>query len=267
MEALAAAGESDVSVAGLSVHARQRGNGQPVVVLHHSTGPLWAPFHDRLSESCSVIAPDMPGFGRSERPTWARSPAHLAAVLGQWLDQSDAGPVHLVGFGLGGWVAAELAVMGGGRLSSLSLVGAAGLRPREGYIYDPMGESWTSYARRSFRDDEHFAAVFGEDPAQEVVDLWDYSREMTARVTWKPWMWSLPLAQLLKGVRVPGLVVWGEADAIVPLDCASQYVETLPDARLELVAGAGHVLELEEPDVLARLIADFVVSTGSSLSE
>jgi pimeloyl-ACP methyl ester carboxylesterase len=72
---------------------------------------------------------------------------------------------------------------------------------------------------------------------------------------------------LLKGVRVPALVVWGEADAIVPMDCASQYLEALPDARLEVVAGAGHALELEEPDVLARLIADFVVSTGSSLSE
>src|ERR1700704_5470055 len=102
MEALAAAGESDVSVAGVSVPARQRGHGQRVWVLHHSTGPLWAPFHDRLSESCSVIAPDMPGFGRSERPTWARSPAHLAAVLGQWLGQSGAGPGHPVGFGLGG---------------------------------------------------------------------------------------------------------------------------------------------------------------------
>jgi pimeloyl-ACP methyl ester carboxylesterase len=266
MEALAA-GEADVQVAGLTVHTRQRGAGEPVVVLHHSTGPVWAPFHDRLAESCAVTAPDLPGFGRSERPAWARSPAHLAAVLGQWLDQSASGPVHLIGFGLGGWVAAELAVMGGARLRSLTLIGAAGLRPREGYIYDPMGESWTSYARRSFRDDEHFAKVFGEDPAQEVVDLWDYSREMTARVTWKPWMWSLPLGQLLKGVQTPALVVWGEADAIVPMDCASQYVEALPQARLEIVPGAGHALELEEPEVLAGLIADFVVSTGSSLSE
>jgi pimeloyl-ACP methyl ester carboxylesterase len=56
--------------------------------------------------------------------------------------------------------------------------------------------------------------------------------------------------------------VWGEADAIVPMDCASQYVEALPQARLEIVPGAGHALELEEPDVLAGLIADFVVSTG-----
>jgi pimeloyl-ACP methyl ester carboxylesterase len=80
-------------------------------------------------------------------------------------------------------------------------------------------------------------------------------------------MWSLPLGQLLKGVQTPALVVWGEADAIVPLDCASQYVEALPEARLEIVPGAGHALELEEPEALAQLIAEFVVSTGSSLSE
>jgi pimeloyl-ACP methyl ester carboxylesterase len=256
MEASAAVG--GVTVSGLVVHARERGRGERVVVLHHSTGPLWGPFHDRLAESCLVVAPDMPGFGQSERPSSARSPAHLAVLLGQWLDQSESGPVHLVGFGLGGWVAAELAVMGGGRLRSLTLVGAAGVRPREGFIYDPMGESWTSYARRCFRDEERFAAVFGEEPAQEVVDLWDYSREMTARVTWKPWMWSLPLTDHLKGVRVPALVVWGEADAIVPIDCATQYVDALPNARLEVVPQAGHALELEEPDVLAALIGDFV---------
>jgi pimeloyl-ACP methyl ester carboxylesterase len=73
-------------------------------------------------------------------------------------------------------------------------------------------------------------------------------------------MWSLPLTDHLKGVAVPALVVWGEADAIVPIDCASQYVDALPNARLEVVPQAGHALELEEPDVLAALIGDFVRS-------
>jgi pimeloyl-ACP methyl ester carboxylesterase len=254
--------ERDVEIAGLVLHTHIRGDGPPLVLLHHSTGPLWGPFHDRLAESFSVLAPDMPGFGRSARPLTARSPAHLAALLGQWLDQESTEPVHLVGLGLGGWVAAELAVMGGGRLRSLTLVGAAGIRPREGYIYDPMGESWTSYVRKCFRNEERFAAVFGEEPLQEVIDLWDYSREMTARITWKPWMWSLQLPDLLKGVQTPAAVVWGGADAIVPADCGQQYVESLPNARLEVLDEAGHAIDLEEPDALARLIGDFAMSVS-----
>jgi pimeloyl-ACP methyl ester carboxylesterase len=123
-----------------------------------------------------------------------------------------------------------------------------------------MTDSWTAYARKSFRDHDHFAAVFGEEPTQDVIDVWDYSREMTARVTWKPWMWSLQLPALLRGVRTPTLVVSGGADAVVPLDCGRQYAELLPDARLEVIEDAGHALFLEEPDELARLIVDFARS-------
>ena len=102
--------------------------------------------------------------------------------------------------------------------------------------------------------------MFGAEPVQDVLDVWDYSREMTARVTWKPWMWSLQLPDLLKGVRTRSLVVWGEADAIVPLECGRQYVEVLQNATLEVIAGAGHVVDLEEPERLARLISDFAAA-------
>jgi pimeloyl-ACP methyl ester carboxylesterase len=244
-----------VEVGDLLIHVNQAGSGPPCVVLHHSTGPFWSAFHDRLAESFTVVSPDMPGFGQSTRPDDARHPAHLAVLLNQLLDTEGLDQVHLLGFGLGGWIAAEMATMHQGRLLTLTLVGAAGILPRQGYIHDPMTESWTDYARLGFRDDEHFVAVFGEEPIEQVTQLWDYSREMTARITWKPWMWSLPLPTLLRGVRTPTLVVWGEQDRVVPLDCGHQYAEALPNATLEIVPDAGHVVELEEPERLAGLLA------------
>jgi pimeloyl-ACP methyl ester carboxylesterase len=157
-------------------------------------------------------------------------------------------------------VAAELATMDQRRLRTLTLVGAAGIRPREGLIHDPMADSWTAYARQCFRDVDHFSAVFGVDPPQEVIDVWDYSREMTARVTWKPWMWSLQLPALLRGVTTPSLVIWGGDDQIVPLDSGRQYNEVLDNSRLEVIPKAGHVVELEEPRRVADLITAFAVS-------
>lgn len=250
--------ERDVEVGSLLVHLSEAGDGPPLVVLHHSTGPMWSAFYDSLAESFSVTAPDVPGYGQSTRPVTARTPGHLATLLNQLFHANGFEQIHLVGLGFGGWIAAELAAMDQHRLATLTLVGAAGIRPRDGLIHDPMAESWTAYARASFRNGEAFAAVFGEEPPQEVIDLWDYSREMTARVTWKPWMWSLQLPDLLKGVQTPALVIWGDEDAIVPLDCGRQYVEALPNARLEIVEGAGHVIDLEHPDRLAALIAGFV---------
>jgi pimeloyl-ACP methyl ester carboxylesterase len=73
-------------------------------------------------------------------------------------------------------------------------------------------------------------------------------------------MWSLQLPGLLKGVETPTLVVWGDEDKIVPIDCGRQYVEALPNARLEIVETAGHVIDLEHPDRLAALIAGFAAA-------
>jgi pimeloyl-ACP methyl ester carboxylesterase len=61
-------------------------------------------------------------------------------------------------------------------------------------------------------------------------------------------------------VTTPTLVVWGRHDRIVPLDCGEQYRDLLADAELEIVEDAGHAVDLEQPDTLARLIVEFVAS-------
>jgi len=249
--------EHDVDLAGTAIHVMQRGSGPAIVVLHRSTGPMWTPFHDRLADHFTVIAPDIPGFGRSERPVTARHPSHLGVLLHQCLDVMGHDELHVVGLGFGGWLAAEMAAMHQKRFATMTLVGAAGIKPRDGFIHDPMTESWTDYARQSFRDDAAFIGHFGRNPPQEIIDLWDYSREMTARVTWKPWMWSLQLPTLLRAVSTPSLLVWGIADRIVPFDCAEQYAAVLSQSQIEVVDDAGHVVDLEQPDRLAELIVEF----------
>jgi pimeloyl-ACP methyl ester carboxylesterase len=248
-------------VAGLQLHTSEGGAGAPpFVVLHHSTGPLWTPFYDALAAHRAVVAPDLSGYGRSDRPDAARSPRDLAILWLRALDELEPDPVHLVGLGLGGWIAAEIATMAPRRLASMTLVGAAGIKPRDGFIHDPMMSSWTDYARIGFHDESRFEKVIGSEPNDDLMTLWDHSREMTARVTWKPWMWSGQLPSLLRGVATPSLVVWGRHDRIVPLDCGEQYCELLADARLEIVDDAGHTVDLEKPELLAQLIAEFVAN-------
>jgi len=266
-DATAAIEGRSVEVAGLTIRTSERGTGSPpFVVLHHSTGPLWTPFHDALAGDRAVLAPDLPGYGRSERPDDARSPRDLAILWLRALDELEPEPVHLVGLGMGGWVAAEIATMAPRRLASLTLVGAAGIKPREGFIHDPMMSSWLDYARVGFHDPARFDEVIGDDPPESLLELWDYSREMTARLTWKPWMWSGTLPSLLRGVRTPALVVHGRHDRVVPLDCAEQYRALVADARLAIVEDAGHLVDLERPDELARLLTEFVAAVPTTAS-
>lgn len=241
------------------LHLLRGGQGRPLVYLHHSTGGLgWIPLFDKLAARFEVFAPDMPGYAGSERPEWAREPRDLAVILGHCLDRLGLSSAVLVGAGFGGFVAAELASMRPNNFSHLVLLGAAGLKPKHGEIADQMMMGHTAYMQLGFRDAAHFAKVFGDEPGEEVRQLWDYSREMTARVTWKPYMFSRRLAPLLKAVAAPTLLLWGEQDQVVPLDCAERYREALAQASLQVLAGAGHLVELEEPDEVARHIQSLV---------
>ena len=263
--------EVTTTVAGLTVASLTGGSGEPLVMLHHSFGnPGWMPVHESLAQNHRVHALDVPGYGKSQRPDWARHPRDLAILVGQWLRASELGPAHLVGCGFGGWLAAELATMAPERLATLTLVGAAGLVPAQGRIYDQFLVSHSDYVRAAFANAEAYRAVFGAPDDGEADALvtpegtaltddtlvsWDIHREMTTRVGWKPYMHNRRLRPLLAGVGTPSLVVWGDSDRVVPVECGRAYAEALPDARLEIVADCGHAVDLEAPEALTELIA------------
>lgn len=244
-----------LELAGKKVRVLHGGKGAPLLVLHHSTGnPGWLPFYERLAESFTVYVPDMPGYGQSERPDWARDPRDIAILIARLLDRLELERVTLVGLGFGGYVAAELATMEPSRLYALVLVGAAGLQPDEGEILDEMMVDFREYVQASFRDEAAFTAALGENAGETFKELWDFSREMTARLTWKPYMFNRRLVPLLSEVNVPALLIWGADDKVVPPICATQYARALPNARTETIPGAGHCVELEEPERVAQII-------------
>jgi pimeloyl-ACP methyl ester carboxylesterase len=202
----------------------------------------------------------MPGYGQSARPEWAREPRDLAILLLQALPKLALPRVTLVGLGLGGFVAAEMATMSPERISRLVLVGAPGHQPREGEVLDQMMVDFHEYVMAGFRDENGFQKAFGENARRSFKELWDYSREMTARLTWKPYMFSRRLAPLLREVRTPALVLHGAEDAIVPVDVARQYAQALPNATLEVVSDGGHLVEYEDPEGVAARIATFALA-------
>ena len=245
-----------IEVAGRRVQYLQGGSGDALLVLHHSIGnPGWLPAYEQLSASRKVLVPDLPGYGQSERPEWARDPRDIAILLHQMLDKLGHGAVPVVGLGFGGWIAAEMATMNQQRISSLVLVGAPGIQPDEGEILDQMLVDYDEYVKSGFSDEANYTAEFGEDPAAEVRELWDFSREMTARLTWKPYMFNRRLPHLLQEVQTPTLLVWGADDRVVPMAVAQAYEAALPNASIEVVADSGHLVDMEQPGRLAELVA------------
>jgi pimeloyl-ACP methyl ester carboxylesterase len=250
--------ERVVEIAGTKMHLARAGSGRPVLVLHHDIGsPDRLEFYDDLADRFDVLVPHHPGWGKSERPQWLRSVRDVA-VMHQWL-LSELGVERpsLVGLGFGGWIAAEMATMAPRGLDRLVLVGAMGLKPPDGDIFDQAIVSYLDYARAGFHDQQAFARVYGDVSTDQLVE-WDICREMCFRIAWKPYMYSQTLPHLLGGVRAPALVVWGDDDKIVPKGAGEKYAALLPNARLETVRLAGHCVEMEQPKELARLVTAFV---------
>ena len=248
-----------IEIAGRRVQYLQGGSGDPLLVLHHSIGNAgWMPVYEQLAASRRVLVPDLPGYGQSERPEWARETRDIAILVLQLLDKLGLGPLPVVGLGFGGWIAAEMATMNQQRISSLVLVGSPGIQPDEGEILDQMLIDYDEYVRAGFSDEAAYAAEFGEDPAPEVRELWDFSREMTARLTWKPYMFNRRLPHLLQEVQTPTLLVWGAEDSVVPRAVAQAYEAALPNASIEVVADCGHMVDIEQAGRLAELVAGHI---------
>ncbi len=249
-------------VAGQELPVKPGGSRDPLLLLHHDVGsPASLPFYDGLARHFTVYLPSHPGFEGSARPEWLRN-ARDIAVIYQWLlAELGVSRVSLVGLGLGGWIAAEMATMAPTAFRRLVLIGAMGIRPERGEILDQALVSYIEYVRAGFQDASAFDRIWGAEPPVSQLEQWDLNREMSFRIAWKPYMYNPTLPHLLGGVQAPALAIWGRDDRVVPLECGERYAKALPRARLAIVDGAGHFVEMEQPDAVGKLIREFAAAS------
>ena len=159
--------------------------------------------------ACLARPPD-----RSQRPGWMRDVRDMAILHSLLLRALGLDRVHVVGLGLGGWVAAEMAIMCQPQFERMVLVGAMGLQPPEGEIVDQFLLDGEEYARLGIRDRGRFDQLYGAQPDVDQKETWEINREMTARIAWKPYMFNPTLSVLLQGVDTPTLIVWGSVRGV-----------------------------------------------------
>jgi len=252
-----------IDIAGITVELRRGGSGTPVLVIHGELGvPGWLESFAQLAEHHDVIVPSLPGYGRSIRPDWIMGVHDLAAWVTWFARDIDLRtPVNVIGCSLGGWVAAEIATVAPQFFNKMVLVGAMGIKPEQGEIFDYFLESGLTGLRRAFHRPEQsseFMRYWGKEWTPEETDLVEQHREMTCRIAWKPYMHSLTLRHLLPGVSTPTLLLWGGEDAITPINSGEIYQRAIPRSRLVVIENCGHMPEMEKPTEFAGLIENFL---------
>ena len=255
--------ESIVDVAGTRVQLVKGGTGEPLLLLHGEMGhPGWLAVHEAFAQRFTVYVPSHPGFGTSDRLDWMMNMRDLAGWYRAALDELGLGQVNAIGFSLGGWLAAEMASMCPHQFKRLVLVGAMGIKPPTGEIFDLFLETAKDYITASFLDPantEEFQQIYPDEPTAERVEELEVAREQACRLGWRPYMHYPALPQLLRGVkRLPTLIVWGRQDPIVPVSAAEVYQESIEGSRLAVLDDCGHHPEIERSEEFVRLVGEFL---------
>ncbi len=234
----------------------RHGSGPPLLLIHGLGYARWGwePVVEPLARSFDVILFDNRGIGESDAPPGSYTAAELAGDAIQVLDEAAVERAHVVGTSLGGMIAQELALAYPERVDKLVLAsttpGGAQALPM------PQATVELMQARASLR--EFTENALAPDPRPDVIERILVHRERTAQ-PFEAWAAQAAAGAAfdahsrLGSLGMPVLVQTGDGDLVVDPRNSDLLVEAIPDARLSVYEGAGHIFMWQEPE---RFVAE-----------
>ena len=239
----------------LAIDTLEAGSGEPLLFLHGAGGLAWDPYLDALAEQRRVIAPFLPGTSKSNDISQVRDLWDLVLCYHDLLDALDIGRADVVGHSMGGMIACEMAANDPSRVGRLIVIAPAGLFDMDDPMPDIFAMRSAELAERVLVDPKSpIAALLGAmpDDVDEQVEVL-IQRLGTLNAAAK-FLWPIPdkgLIRRLPRIKAPTLVIWGRQDGLIPVSYGETFRSLIPNARLEVLDQASHLVQLERlPDAL-----------------
>jgi pimeloyl-ACP methyl ester carboxylesterase len=261
--------EKTVSTHGIELFVRERGDGFPLLLLNGLGGhvEMWDATQERLSGVARTIAFDWPGIGQSSMPAVPLTVTGLARVVSSTLAELGHERVDVLGVSLGGLVAQQLAHDRPDLVRRMALIGTAcgwGSMPGT-FSALVLAAMPARYHSRALYEHTRFLlspadakllerhALLGEARLRRPPSLVTYYSQLWSAAWWTSFPW-------LSSVRAPTLVLSGEGDELVPSANGVQLARLLPESRLHVIRGEGHLMAFDPESATLPLLEDFLSS-------
>ncbi|MEQ9670884.1 alpha/beta fold hydrolase [Coleofasciculus sp. G2-EDA-02] len=241
-------------VDGLSIHDRRSTEAlpedAPTVILIHGlvvSSRYMMPTAELLAPVAHVYAPDLPGYGESDKPDYLLELPELADILCKWMDAVGIERATMLGNSFGCQIIVEFAIRHPHRIERAVLQGPT------------MNRHARTFGQQLW---QLILDSRLEDPSQAPIQAYDYWQAGLLRAVCTI---QIALADRIEAklpdVKVPTLVVRGGEDPLVPQYWAEEVVELLPQGQLAIIPGGGHTLNYSAPVELSRVTKAFLEAT------
>ena len=237
------------------------GDATPIIFLHGvgSDKSVWAPQLAYFGQQRRAVAFDYPGYGESD-PSPDATGDDFAAVILAAMDALDIDNAHVCGLSLGGVIAIALHAADPSRCASLILADSFAVHPDGQAIFDRSEAASRTVGMRGLAE-ARAGALLGTaaTPAMhaEVIDTMS-NIDPAAYVIGARAVWLADQIDRASAIRVPTFVLVGDEDSITPPALSEQLVSLIPGATMEVIAGAGHLANLEQPTAFNSAVDTFL---------
>ena len=275
-----------VEIHGERVAVCDQGEGEALLLIHGMAGSsqTWRAIMPQLAKKYRVIAPDLLGHGQSSKPRTDYSLGAFAVGLRDLLDELGVESATIVGHSLGGGVAMQFLYQHPDYCRRLVLISSGGLGPDVGWILRLLAAPGAELVMpliaptpvlRAGNSVRRWLSSMGLR-SPRGAEIWNAYSSFSDRQTRDAFLRTLRSVVDYRGQSVsalnrlnlredlPTMAIWGEQDAIIPVDHAYSALEARPDCRLEVLPDVGHFAQVEAPTEVADLIDDFISTTTQS---
>jgi 4,5:9,10-diseco-3-hydroxy-5,9,17-trioxoandrosta-1(10),2-diene-4-oate hydrolase len=252
--------------------------GTPVLLIHGlgASADIWMYNVEALARQHRVYVPDLVGFGRSDKPGPSFSPFDYTPFLDDFMNLLKIERVSLVGQSLGGGIALHYALQFPKKMNKLVLVDSAGLGKEVIWTLRLMSLPWIGelFSYPSRKGVEIFFKLAVRNRALVTKDFVELYYDIFSRPGFQKFFLMIlrqivdirgareeildPILNNLNKIAQPVLIIWGEKDGVLPIQHGYLGKEKLPNAKLNIMEGCGHIPFFEKSDEFNELVLNFL---------